>query len=217
MTGAARHRVILKLMTAGMLTEELGLPVSTARTLMERLAWKYGAVRIKGLQRNFIRRRDLERELEPVGALEPNPDGQGMVPAKLITIPMIAKENGLTMKAYKILEDISWRLQEYGGRAFQLADCRAIFLRRGDIELRLREIAPYDPARPPGVMARTEIAEELGLSLADTEALLRYIRSKEDPLVPVGRKDFFLREAIARYVETGDVPERVLHAIGASS
>lgn len=216
------RRVILKLMTASMIADEFGLPRSTAESIMWHIGWKYGQVRIKGLRRNFVRRSDLEAELERVGArvgaMEPNPNGEDSMPPKLMTIPMIAQENGLTTKqAYKILQDVCWRLDEFGGRAFELAGCRLTFLRRGDVELRLHEIAPYVPARPPGVMARPEIAKELGLSLADTEALLNYIRKKEDVLVPVGRRDYFLRDTIARYVEAGDVPERVMLAIGAST
>jgi len=127
-------------MTATMVADELGLPHSTARSLTDRIGWKYGEVRIKGLRRNFIRRRDLEREL-----------------------------------------------------------------------------APYMGARPPSVMMRPEIAAELGLPLADTEALLNYVRKRENVLVPVGRRDTFLREAIARYVEAGDVRERVMLAMGKST
>jgi hypothetical protein len=209
------RRVILKLMTATMVADELGLPHSTARSLTDRISWKYGEVRIKGLRRNFIRRHDLERELEQVGAIDP--DASGGLP-KLMTIAMIKKENHLTKKAaYGIIKDVCWRLDEFSGIAFELAGGRLIFLRRGDVELRLREIAPYMGARPPGVMARPEIAAELGLPLADTEALLNYVRKKEKVLVPVGRRDYFLREAIARYVEAGDVPERVMLAMGAST
>ena len=203
-------------MTASMVADELGLPGSTARTLTDRIGWKYGEVHIKGLRRNFIRRRDLERELERVGAIDP--DASGVLP-KLMTIAMIRKENDLTKKAaYGIIKDVCWRLGEFSGIGFfELAGGRQIFLRRGDVELRLREIAPYMGARPPGVMARPEIAAELGLPLADTEALLNYVRKKENVLVPVGRRDYFLREAIARYVEAGDVPERVMLAMGAST
>ena len=207
------RRVILKLMTASMVADELGIPDSTARTVTDRIGWKYGEVHIKGLRRSFIRRCDLERELERVGALDP--DASGVLP-KLMTIAMIKKENDLTKKAaYGIVRDACWRLGEFSGIGFfELAGGRQIFLRRGDVELRLREIAPYMGARPPGVMTRPEIAEELGLPLADTEALLNYVRKKEHVLVPVGPRDYFLREAIARYVETGDVPERVALALG---
>jgi hypothetical protein len=209
------RRVIPKLMTATMVADELGLSYSTARSLTERIGWKYGEVRIEGLRRNLIRRHDLERELEQVGAIDP--DASDVLP-KLMTFAMIKKENDLTTKAaHGIIKDVCWRLGEFSGIAFELAEGRQIFLRRGDVELRLREIAPYMGARPPGVMTRPEIASELGLPLADTEALLNYVRKKEKVLVPVGWRDYFLRETIARYVEAGDVPERVTLAMGAST
>jgi hypothetical protein len=66
-------------------------------------------------------------------------------------------------------------------------------------------------------MTRPEIADELGLSLPETEALLKYIRKREDIPASVGRRDYFLRDAIARYVEAGDVSERVMLAISAAS
>jgi hypothetical protein len=210
------RRVILKLMTSSMIADELGIPDSTARSLMDRIGWKYGSVHIKGLRRNFIRRRDLESELERVGAIGAAEDSAATVLPKLMTIVMLKKENGLTTKAaYEVLKDV-WRL-DFGGIAFDLAGGRQVFLRRCDVELRLREIAPYVPARPPGVMARPEIAEELGLPLADTEDLLNYIRKRENPLVRIGRRDYFLRETIARYVEAGEVPERVMLAMGSST
>jgi hypothetical protein len=169
-----------------------------------------------GLKRNFIRRLDLERELESVGAIDTN--GPGSVAAKLVTIATIKRENGLaTEEAWRIVQDVCWRLDELGGTAFELAGCWLTLLRRGYEELRLREIAPYTGVRPPGVVARPEIAEELGMPLADTEALLKHVRRKEDILVPVGRRDYFLREAIARYVESGDVPERVMLVMGTSA
>jgi hypothetical protein len=210
------RRVILKLMTASKVADERGIPMVTATSLMDRIGWKYGAVRIKGLRRNFIRRCDLESELERVRAIETTDDPSATVLPKLMTIAMLKKENGISTKAaYAILKDV-WRL-EFGGIAFDLAGGRQIFLRRCDVELRLCEIAPHVPARPPGVMARPEIAEELGIPLADTEALLNYIRRREDPLVRVGRRDYFLRETIARYVEAGEVPERVMLAMGSSA
>jgi hypothetical protein len=42
------RRVIPKLMTASMIADELGIPRSTATSLMQRIGWKYGPVYLKG-------------------------------------------------------------------------------------------------------------------------------------------------------------------------
>jgi hypothetical protein len=225
------RRVIAKLMTATMIADELGIPRSTAESVMWHIEWKYGLVRIKGLRRNFVRRADLERELERARAMIPNPDGPGRIPEKLMTIAMIAHEQTVTVKeadriahavcvayAHEHREELAQcrRLDEYHAGGVEIADLRRAFYRRANVERRVREGVPYVPVRPPGLMTRPEIADELGISLNETEALLRFIFRRENWSGVLDRfagKDYFRRDIIERYVHDGNVPERVALAM----
>jgi hypothetical protein len=69
MEGRGEERRPVQLMTAQMLTHELGLPKSIAATIFKLAIRKRGPVHLPGFRRTFARRGDVERVLEGSGAL----------------------------------------------------------------------------------------------------------------------------------------------------
>lgn len=65
--GADRHPV--HLMTAQMLADELGLAKNIGATIFKLALRRRDPVYLPGFRRTFVRRSDVERLLEPAGAL----------------------------------------------------------------------------------------------------------------------------------------------------
>lgn len=58
-----------KLMSVRMISEEYGLPLSTAQALAKVIAREDGSVRPAGIRRVFFRREDVERRMSAAGAM----------------------------------------------------------------------------------------------------------------------------------------------------
>lgn len=69
MEGRGAERRPVQLMTAQMLARELGLSKPLASTIFALVARKNGTMQLAGFRRTFVRRSDVEKLLEPAGAL----------------------------------------------------------------------------------------------------------------------------------------------------
>lgn len=64
-----RRRPLDQLMTIRMVSEELGVPLATAKTICRHVVAQDEVVRLPGMRRTFIRRQALEFYLQSAGGM----------------------------------------------------------------------------------------------------------------------------------------------------